>query len=78
LESTGQAIQQALDIWTVADLDHTVEWRYGDELYTYTRQQMIWNLVRHDYHHYGELALAQERAESRLVSEPVVRRRFTS
>jgi uncharacterized damage-inducible protein DinB len=57
LEATGQAIQQALDTWTIADLDHTVEWRYGDELYIYTRQQMIWNLIRHDYHHYGELAL---------------------
>jgi uncharacterized damage-inducible protein DinB len=57
LEATGQAIQQALDTWTVADLDLVVEWRYGDELYTYTRQQIIWNLIRHDYHHYGELAL---------------------
>src|SRR5215469_4813525 len=42
LEATGQAIQQALDTWTVADLDHAVEWRYGDELNAYTRQQMIW------------------------------------
>jgi uncharacterized damage-inducible protein DinB len=57
LEATGQAIQLALDTWSAADLDHAVEWRYGTDLYTYTRQQMIWNLIRHDYHHYGEVAL---------------------
>lgn len=57
LEATGQAIQEALDRWTVADLDHTVTWRYGAETYPYTRQQVIWRLVRHDYHHHGEIAL---------------------
>jgi uncharacterized damage-inducible protein DinB len=56
LEAPGPAIQQALDTWTVADLDHAVEWRYPEEIYTSTRQQLIWNLIRHDYHHYGELA----------------------
>jgi uncharacterized damage-inducible protein DinB len=57
LETTAWAIQHALNRWTLGDLDHTVEWRYGDEIHTYTRQRMIWNLVRHDYHHYGEIAL---------------------
>ncbi len=57
LEMTGSAIQQALNRWTPGDLDQVVEWRYGDEIHTYTRQRMIWNLVRHDYHHHGEIAL---------------------
>jgi hypothetical protein len=57
LETTGWAIQHALNRWTLGDLAHIVEWRYGDDIHTYTRQRMIWNLVRHDYHHYGELAL---------------------
>src|SRR5258707_2382637 len=57
LDATGWAIQQALNRWTVADLDHAVEWRYGDQIRTSTRQRMIWSLIRHDYHHYGELSL---------------------
>ena len=57
LETTGQAIQDALARWTLVDLDQSVTWRYGDQTFTYTRQRMIWNLVRHDYHHYGEIAL---------------------
>jgi len=57
LETTGQAIQRALARWTLGDLHQTVEWRYGNEVHAYTRQHMIWNLVRHDYHHYGELSL---------------------
>lgn len=57
LETTGQVIQDALARWTVGDLGQTFEWRYGDETHLYTRQQVIWKLVRHDYHHYGELAL---------------------
>lgn len=57
LEITGQAIEHALTRWTLRDLGQTVEWRYGDAIHTYTRQRMIWNLVRHDYHHYGEIAL---------------------
>jgi uncharacterized damage-inducible protein DinB len=36
-------------------------------LSTYTRQQMIWNLIRHDYHHYGELALTL-RFSARIMS----------
>ncbi len=57
LETTGRAIQDALARWTIDDLDQTVEWGYGDGNHTFTRQRVIWNLVRHDYHHYGELAL---------------------
>jgi uncharacterized damage-inducible protein DinB len=57
LETTGKVIQQALNRWTVDDLAQTAEWRYGDEIHTYTRQRVIWSLIRHDYHHYGELAL---------------------
>lgn len=54
---TGRAIQQVLNRWTLADLDQAVEWRYGGEVHAFTRQRMIWNLIRHDYHHHGELAL---------------------
>lgn len=57
LEMTGQAIQDALATWTVDDLDQRVEWQYGGVTYPYSRQQVIWKLVRHDYHHYGEVAL---------------------
>jgi uncharacterized damage-inducible protein DinB len=57
LEATGQAIQDTLARWTVGDLDQTIVWSYLDSVHTYSRQQMIWNLVRHDYHHSGELAL---------------------
>jgi uncharacterized damage-inducible protein DinB len=57
LETTGQVIQEALAQWTVDDLDRVVSWCFGDQTSTYTRQRVIWNLVRHDYHHYGELAL---------------------
>lgn len=57
LAMTQQAIHDALARWPTRDLAVVVEWRYGDEVYTYTRQRMIWNLVRHDYHHGGEVSL---------------------
>lgn len=57
LWTTARAIQDALGRWSVGDLDQAFEWRFGDEIYPYTRQQVIWRLVRHDYHHYGEIAL---------------------
>jgi len=57
LEATGRAVQQALTRWTLGDLAQIVEWRVGDEVYSSTRQRMIWNLIRHDYFHHGELAL---------------------
>jgi uncharacterized damage-inducible protein DinB len=58
LETTGQAIQHALNRWTIGDLGDIVTWSYGDGAHTCTRQRMIWNLVRHDYHHDGELAFS--------------------
>jgi uncharacterized damage-inducible protein DinB len=57
LETTGQAIQDALARWTLGELDQSFTWEYRDQTSSYTRQRMIWNLVRHDYHHYGEIAL---------------------
>jgi uncharacterized damage-inducible protein DinB len=57
LEITAGAIHGALSQWTVADLDEQVQWAYGDSVQTYTRQRGIWNLVRHDYHHFGEISL---------------------
>lgn len=57
LETTGQTIQAALARWTVRDLAQPVTWRYGGQTYPSTYQRMIWNLVRHDYYHYGEVAL---------------------
>lgn len=57
LEASAAAIQDALARWKVDDLDEVVEWRYDGDTHTYTCQRMIWNLVRHDYHYYGEIAL---------------------
>jgi len=57
LETTWRAIREALARWMVADLDRVVTWSYGGETRTFTRQRVIWNLVRHDYHHHGEIAL---------------------
>jgi hypothetical protein len=41
LQATEGAIQQTLNRWTVADLDQAVEWRFGDEPHTSTRQRIL-------------------------------------
>jgi len=57
LETTWQVIGASLQRWTVADLAEVIEWRYHGDTSVFTRGQVIWNLVRHDYHHGGEIML---------------------
>ncbi|HLJ32244.1 MAG TPA: DinB family protein [Ktedonobacteraceae bacterium] len=57
LETTWQVIQNALQRWTIADLDevlHDTDEDGGDE--TFTRQWVIWHLIEHDLHHGGEVS----------------------
>jgi uncharacterized damage-inducible protein DinB len=57
LETTWRVISASLHRWTVADLADAIEWTYHGETSQFTRGQVIWNLVRHDYHHGGEIML---------------------
>ncbi|HEX3271870.1 MAG TPA: DinB family protein [Ktedonobacterales bacterium] len=57
LETTWQVISASLQRWTAADLANVIEWTYHGETSVFTRGQVIWNLVRHDYHHGGEIML---------------------
>jgi uncharacterized damage-inducible protein DinB len=57
LEITWQVISASLRRWTVADLADAIEWEYHGETSQFTRGQTLWNLVRHDYHHGGEIML---------------------
>ena len=57
LETTWRAISASLQHWSIADLSDTIEWKYHGETSVFTRGQVIWNLVRHDYHHGGEIML---------------------
>ena len=57
LETTWQVIQNALQRWTITDLDevfHDTDENGGDE--TFTRQWVIWHLIEHDLHHGGEIS----------------------
>ena len=57
LEATWRVISASLQRWTVADLADIIEWEYHGETSMFTRGQVIWNLVRNDYHHGGEIML---------------------
>ena len=57
LELTWQVISASLHRWTAADLADVIEWTFHGETSQLTRGQVIWNLVRHDYHHGGEITL---------------------
>jgi uncharacterized damage-inducible protein DinB len=57
LETTWRVIRERLHHWTVADLPDVIEWEYHGQTSLFTRGRIIWNLVRHDYHHGGEIAL---------------------
>ncbi|HET8839868.1 MAG TPA: DinB family protein [Ktedonobacteraceae bacterium] len=55
LEATWQVLQEALDRWTVADLEENFPPTYpGEE--GFTRQYVLWHLIEHDLHHGGELS----------------------
>ncbi len=52
LEKTWQVIQDALQRWTIADLDEIFhETDENGEEETFTRQWVIWHLIEHDVHH---------------------------
>jgi uncharacterized damage-inducible protein DinB len=57
LESTWQMIRACLDRWTPANLADAFVEQQGEETYTYTRQRIIWGILKHDLHHGGELFL---------------------
>ena len=57
LETTWQVIQEALQRWTLADLEEILrdsDDPEGGEIFT--RQWVIWHLIEHDLHHGGELS----------------------
>ncbi|MEO8972497.1 MAG: DinB family protein [Ktedonobacteraceae bacterium] len=59
LETTWQVIQDALQRWTIAELDevfHDTDDNGEEE--TFTRQWVIWHLIEHDLHHGGEISFA--------------------
>ncbi len=61
LETTWQVIQDALQRWTIADLDevfHDIDENGEEEEETFTRQWVIWHLIEHDLHHGGEISFA--------------------
>jgi uncharacterized damage-inducible protein DinB len=57
LDMTWRVIGEGLRRWTVADLSDAIEWEYHGQTTQFTRGQALWNLVRHDYHHGGEIML---------------------
>ena len=57
LEATWQMIQDCLDRWTPANLADTFIEQQGEQTYSYTRQRIIWGILKHDLHHGGELFL---------------------
>jgi uncharacterized damage-inducible protein DinB len=57
LETTWRVISASLQRCTVADLADSIEWDFRGQTTVFTRGQIIWNLVRHDYHHGGEIML---------------------
>src|SRR5262249_31688741 len=60
LEITWNVIEEAMQRWTLADLDEAlrdVNEETGEEE-VFTRQWVIWHLLEHDMHHGGELSFS--------------------
>ncbi len=57
LEATWQMMRECLDHWTPDNLADTFVEQQGEQTYTYTRQRIIWGILKHDLHHGGELFL---------------------
>jgi hypothetical protein len=57
LEATWQTIRECLDRWTPANLADSIVEQYGEQCYSFTRQRIIWGILKHDLHHGGELFL---------------------
>jgi len=58
LETTWQVIEEALNRWTVAELNDEF-WDQDDTgkpVGPLTRQWVLWHLIEHDLHHGGELS----------------------
>jgi uncharacterized damage-inducible protein DinB len=60
LEITWKVIEEALQRWTLADLEETVRDVNEEtgEVEVFTRQWVIWHLLEHDMHHGGELSFS--------------------
>lgn len=58
LETTWKVLDEALQRWTIADLEETLRYVNEDtgEEKVFTRQWIIWHLLEHDLHHGGELS----------------------
>ena len=59
LETTWQVIRDALQRWTIADLDeifHETDENGEKKEEIFTRQWVIWHLIEHDVHHGGEIS----------------------
>jgi uncharacterized damage-inducible protein DinB len=52
LDATWHMIDDALNSWTLTDLEQRFQ-RHGN---TVTRQWIIWHVIEHDLHHGGELS----------------------
>lgn len=57
LEATWQMIQNTLNRWTPADLEHVFVRTRGEEEERFSRQWVIWHVIEHDLHHGGEVSL---------------------
>jgi len=57
LEATWQMIQSALMRWTPAELNDVFEDADNGTVSRFTRQWIIWNTIKHDLHHGGEVSL---------------------
>jgi uncharacterized damage-inducible protein DinB len=57
LEATWQMIQSAIMRWTPANLNDIFEDLQDETVSRFTRQWIIWNTIKHDLHHGGEVSL---------------------
>ena len=57
LEATWQMIAACLDRWTPANLADIFVEQQGEQNHSYTRQRILWGILKHDLHHGGELFL---------------------
>ena len=56
LESTWKMIQTALVRWTPDNLDDVFTEVEDERTLSYTRQRLIWGILKHDLHHGGEVS----------------------
>jgi uncharacterized damage-inducible protein DinB len=56
LEATWQMIDMALVRWTPANLDDVFVDVQNEKPSSFTRQWIIWNTIKHDLHHGGEVS----------------------